>query len=782
MQSTQVRFNPRSALAAVALLMVSLLVVTPAMAETVYLDFSNQGLEDLGPNFVYEGWLIVDGAPVSTGTFMIDSAGQAVPSRFAVDLGAASAASTFVLTIEPVPDMDSAPSPVHVLAGDFAAGVAELGAGHPAALGDDFTSASAPYILNAPSGADQAEYFNGIWWLDPSAGPGPSLDLPTLPEGWVYEGWVVGADGPMSTGRFTSASGDDSDAGGITSGPFSTPPFPGQDLVVPPVDLTSDYAAVISVEPSPDNSAGPFAFKPLVDTMIEALGAGVPQDMANMAANLPTARVMMASPAMTTETAHLMLNFQGLEDLGADYAYEGWIIVDGSPVSTGVFTVSGGVASAVYFPTEVASLDAISTFVLTIEPIPDTDPAPSHVHLLGGDFAGNRAALGIDHGAALGTDFSDASGAYILNTPSADGSVPYTHGIWWLDPPAGPGPTLVLPTLPNGWIYEGWVAGADGPLSTGRFSMASGQDSDGAGETGGSAPFPPFPGQDFVNPPTDLSSGFAAVISVEPDPDNSPAPFAIKPLMDPMIDAIGAGVLQPMHLNTAALPAGSAVLAEPTTILAGASAIGVGGARWFTDLDVANDGAGPANVLFQLLRSDQSNMNPETVHFSIAAGGAMRYEDAFAELFDYTGTGAVRIISDSEAVRSTSRSYAAADAGTYGQGIPSFSSYQALQYGDTGRLVQLAQDDVFRSNIGFVNAGNNMVDVVVELFDATGRMVGTRSVTLAAAEHQQLNGVFPETVTVGYARVYTTTPGGAFWAYGSVVDNGVDDPTFIMVQ
>ena len=39
--------------------------------------------------------------------------------------------------------------------------------------------------------------------------------------------------------------------------------------------------------------------------------------------------------------SQLSLNLQGLEDLGSDYRYEGWIIVDGAPVSAGLFDVDG---------------------------------------------------------------------------------------------------------------------------------------------------------------------------------------------------------------------------------------------------------------------------------------------------------------------------------------------------------------------------------------------------------------------------------------------------------
>mgnify|MGYP000046993838 CR=1 FL=1 len=39
-------------------------------------------------------------------------------------------------------------------------------------------------------------------------------------------------------------------------------------------------------------------------------------------------------------TKDLTLNISGLENLGSDYVYEGWIIVNGAPISTGKFSVN----------------------------------------------------------------------------------------------------------------------------------------------------------------------------------------------------------------------------------------------------------------------------------------------------------------------------------------------------------------------------------------------------------------------------------------------------------
>ena len=44
--------------------------------------------------------------------------------------------------------------------------------------------------------------------------------------------------------------------------------------------------------------------------------------------------------ANVPQNGNLELNLAGLEDLGADYQYEGWVVVEGTPVSTGTFTVN----------------------------------------------------------------------------------------------------------------------------------------------------------------------------------------------------------------------------------------------------------------------------------------------------------------------------------------------------------------------------------------------------------------------------------------------------------
>ncbi len=262
--------------------------------------------------------------------------------------------------------------------------------------------------------------------------------------------------------------------------------------------------------------------------------------------------------APDTEGA-LTLNLNGVEALGQGFTYEGWILVNGAPISTGTFDVDGsGTASQTGFDVDVAALASATKFILTIEPSPDPDPAPSATHYLAGDFDGPVAPLSVADGAALGASFAGADGRFILETPSsASDPADYASGIWWLDPAGGPAPGLTLPTLPAGWVYEGWVVGPNGPTTTGRFTDVMAGDSDGAGPAAGPDGFPPFPGQDFVNPRSILT-GYAAVISIEPDPDDSPSPFTLKPLIDENIEDVGAGTVQSMANAAGNFPSGTA--------------------------------------------------------------------------------------------------------------------------------------------------------------------------------------------------------------------------------
>ena len=241
--------------------------------------------------------------------------------------------------------------------------------------------------------------------------------------------------------------------------------------------------------------------------------------------------------ALADISTNVNLEFEGLEPLGDAFVYEGWVIIDDEPYSTGRFIVDVDGNQEYLSGSAIEDVSEASTFVLTIEPAESDDPAPSTVRLLAGDFVDGEAQLSVGHAAALGTDFSDASGQFILATPTTESTDDEVYGVWFIDIVDGaPVAGLDLPVLSDDWVYEGWVVVDGQAVSTGRFSDPAGPD-DFNGFAGDDADAPPFPGEDFIqNAPEGLEfpknlAESTVVISIEPADDDSPAPFTLKPLL-----------------------------------------------------------------------------------------------------------------------------------------------------------------------------------------------------------------------------------------------------------
>ena len=238
-----------------------------------------EGLESMkGQHF--EGWNIVNGQAITTGRFSLGKNGEVFKVNadgkilskigrnnkgvFKLDKSAVNA-STFVLTIEPNGDTDEGPSDVHVMGGNFKNGQSSLSIDHGSSLQTDFENVAGGFILAAPTGGNPNQ---GVWFMDPSQGES-ALELPELPRGWAYEGWIVNTknDGKLSTGLFFNGNGADSDGAGVFAGnlKLSFPPVAGQDIVKTPIVLDDGiHAIVVTVEPYPDFDPAPFAIKPLM--------------------------------------------------------------------------------------------------------------------------------------------------------------------------------------------------------------------------------------------------------------------------------------------------------------------------------------------------------------------------------------------------------------------------------------------------------------------------------------------------------------------------------------
>jgi hypothetical protein len=228
--------------------------------------------------------------------------------------------------------------------------------------------------------------------------------------------------------------------------------------------------------------------------------------------------------------------------------------------------------------------------------------------------------------------------------------------------------------------------------------------------------------------------------------------------------------------------------AQTLYIPASANAEGVNQTRWRTDLQVKAQGGQPAAFTVELLESRADNRNPVSLAFSLDANESLRLGNVLSTEFGYTGTAALRVTATEGRITATSRTYNDDPGGTYGQTVPAVAAEEGVGPGSQSTMILLSRSSDpsigFRTNLGLVNLTGSSTAVDIDVHDAAGAIIGSLSRSLKPFEHRQFNDVFDLVgagdVADGYAVVRTTTQGGSFLAYASVVDNGSGDAVFIL--
>jgi PKD repeat protein len=233
------------------------------------------------------------------------------------------------------------------------------------------------------------------------------------------------------------------------------------------------------------------------------------------------------------------------------------------------------------------------------------------------------------------------------------------------------------------------------------------------------------------------------------------------------------------------LPPGSA-FRNRYLLPAAARAPGAEGSFFVTDLDIKNTGTTQATYrAVWLRRGTPEEAPPASAEFVLAAGAAVRYHDAVEALFGLTARslGAIRIESNSPDLLIIGRiANVLEDGSSFGQSLPGLASDELVQADDVRQILFMTENDLYRSNLGLANGSDVTVGVEIRYVLPDGTVFAAGRVDLAPWANVQLNEVFADAAPVEAASVivWTQTPGAAFAAYGSVLDNATSDPTTIM--
>jgi hypothetical protein len=193
------------------------------------------------------------------------------------------------------------PGPVIIggqVAGDPALGTAALRMGYGGAFGSDFSVPRGTFTVTAPTFPPDSN--SGVWFFESISGIAPSLhDLPVLPSGWHYEGWLIERTDTVqvryySTGRFLRPDSADLDGPGPGAGPGQGLDFPGQDFITganggperPNINL-GPYDIMVTIEPEPDDSPAPFFLQILssINSAGRPVGSHAPRLLYNVVAD-----------------------------------------------------------------------------------------------------------------------------------------------------------------------------------------------------------------------------------------------------------------------------------------------------------------------------------------------------------------------------------------------------------------------------------------------------------------------------------------------------------------
>ncbi len=211
---------------------------------------------------------------------------------------------------------------------------------------------------------------------------------------------------------------------------------------------------------------------------------------------------------------------------------------------------------------------------------------------------------------------------------------------------------------------------------------------------------------------------------------------------------------------------------------------GANNTQWVSDLGMFNLSNSAAQVDIDLLERDSNNSTVQSISTTVAAAAGKEMPDVFLNQFGQNNiAGALRMCS-TQPIQVMSRTYNDAPTGTFGQGIPGYLDSLAIQSWQTGRLIFLYENSTYRTNAGFVNTTGGNVTVTATFFDANGSNIGSRNYNLSPFGYIQRSRIFTEVggANIANGSITVTCNAGAIFAYASLIDNAVGDPTFMIAE
>ena len=235
-------------------------------------------------------------------------------------------------------------------------------------------------------------------------------------------------------------------------------------------------------------------------------------------------------------------------------------------------------------------------------------------------------------------------------------------------------------------------------------------------------------------------------------------------------------------------PVQPARLAANRFVLPGVAELDNGAANFHTDMRIYNAASTATNLTLEYF--PRSGAAPTPVQMTLQAGEVRAVDNTLLTLWNISGSGgAVHVVPSTEApVIVTGRTFSRDTSnGTYGQFIPAVSARDAIGEGERPlEVVQLEESALFRTNVGIVEVTGNPVAVKISVTGPDSRLTASTEAVLNPNEFRQLDRIFSgfgfSTMYNGRVSVQVIGGSGRVAAYGSIIDNRTQDPTYVPAQ
>lgn len=222
-------------------------------------------------------------------------------------------------------------------------------------------------------------------------------------------------------------------------------------------------------------------------------------------------------------------------------------------------------------------------------------------------------------------------------------------------------------------------------------------------------------------------------------------------------------------------------------ILPGAANLDNAVAHWRTDMRVFNYGAAPRIAELTFVPATGSG-EQKRVDVNLGPGVVVSFDDVVRSIFGSENVGgAVHLRTDFDAnLVVTGRTYNQTDEGTFGQFIPAVTSDDAIGAGERALQILQVEDSIrYRTNVGITETAGFPTTIEVQVYLPDSKVTPTVTIPLAPFEFRQFNVIRSFGLGNVYnARIAIRVVGGQgrVAAYGSVIDELTQDPTYVPAQ